>query len=98
MPLEDTALDASLWVDGMTCHICGADILQHHPFNYDHVVPMALGGAKGKANKTFTHVLCNMVKGSAYPFFMRTPAERERVRRLVKPSTYARLQLLWIGR
>jgi len=58
---------------------------------------MSKGGRRGKANKTFTHTLCNSVKGDRYPFNLRTPAEREAVRAVVSERTYARLERTWRG-
>jgi len=85
------------WFPGMTCAICGEGIRQWQAFNHDHQLPMAKGGAKGRKNKQYTHVLCNSVKGDRYPFSLRTQAEREAVRNRVRPETYAKLQRIWAG-
>lgn len=85
------------WYPGMACHICAEQIRQWQPFNHDHVIPMSLGGRRGKINKAFAHVLCNSVKGNRYPFHMRTAAERAAARTLVTEATYERLERTWRG-
>ena len=97
LPKASGSLSARRWRPGLTCSICGELIRRWQAFNHDHVVPMSLGGRKGKANKQLTHLLCNSVKGDRYPFSMRTPTERAAVRRWVKPETYQRLLRVWAG-
>lgn len=91
------ALSRRLWYPGMACSICGEPIRPWQLFNRDHVIPMSAGGRKGRENKAYAHVLCNSVKGDRHPFSLRTPAEREAVRALVKPATYERLLRTWAG-
>ncbi len=91
------ALSPRRWFPAMTCCICGERVRQWQPFSFDHIIPMAKGGPKGRRNKGFAHVLCNSVKGDRHPFSLRTPAEREAVRAWVRPETYARLLLVWAG-
>jgi len=79
------------------CHICWESIYPWQPLNWDHVVPMAKGGARGVKNKRLTHEICNTVKGDQIDFYLRTEAEREAIRLLVKPATYARLVRAWNG-
>lgn len=86
------------WFPGMTCSICGEGIRQWQVFNFDHVVPMSAGGARGRRNKRYAHVLCNSIKADRHPFSLRTRVEREAVRARVKPATYARLLDVWAGK
>lgn len=85
------------WYPGMACAICGEAIRRWQEFNHDHQVPLSKGGAKGRKNKTFTHVVCNTVKGCKHPFSLKTPAEREAIREQVKPQTWAKLVVAWNG-
>ncbi len=91
------SLSPRRWAPNLRCGICGEKIHRWQPFNVDHVVPMSLGGKRGKTNKVFAHLLCNSVKGNRHPFSLRTPSEREAVRALVSPVTYERLRRTWSG-
>lgn len=97
LPRTSGSLSVRRWHPGLVCCICGSTIWRWQAFNNDHVVPMSLGGKRGKANKEFAHQLCNSVKGNRHPFSMRTPAEREAVRHWVKAETYERLLRTWAG-
>ncbi len=94
---RDNAQNPRRWFPGMACSICGEYIRLWQPFNFDHHVPLAKGGAKGRKNKRFTHVLCNTIKGDRHPFSLRTPAEREAIRPFVRPEVYAKLLRVWAG-
>lgn len=91
------ALSPARWYPGMHCWICWSPITREQRFNFDHKIPMSQGGARGRRNKAYTHVLCNTVKGDRYPFFLRTPAERDAVRQSIRPDLFERLQRLWSG-
>ncbi len=95
---EPGAQSPRLWFPQMRCAICGERVCRWQPFNFDHAVPMSLGGKRGKKNKQFAHALCNSVKNNRHPFSLRTVEEREAVRLLVRPETYSRLQQVWAGR
>ena len=47
---------------GMVCHICGLDILTRADLHFDHVIPLAKGGAHCPANIRPSHALCNLRK------------------------------------
>lgn len=94
---EHGSLDHRHWYAGITCSICGTLIEPWQHFNWDHDVPLAAGGKRGRANKRFAHCICNSVKGDQYPFSMRTAEEREAVRAWVRPVTWDRLQRTWNG-
>ena len=49
---------------GMTCHICGEAIADHHELHFDHVVPLACGGAHSRENIRPSHSPCNLSKGA----------------------------------
>lgn len=94
---EHGSLDSSHWYAGLTCSICGTPIEPWQMMSFDHEVPLARGGGRGRANKKIAHCLCNSVKGDRYPFSLRTPEEREAVRAWVRPVTWERLQRTWRG-
>lgn len=94
---KNAALARRVWFPGMTCFICGEPIRPWQLFNRDHIVPMSVGGRRGRENKTYTHCLCNSVKGNRAGFLLRTPQQREAVRAWVKPATYQRLLRTWAG-
>lgn len=48
--------------DGMVCHICGEAIASLADLHFDHVVPLAKGGAHHEANIKPAHALCNLRK------------------------------------
>lgn len=81
----------------MVCNICGERIRQWQAWSFDHEVPISRGGRRGKINKKPAHLLCNSVKGDAWPFSLRTPVEREAIRGVVHPRTYDRLVQVWSG-
>lgn len=94
---KQNALSPRRWHPTLACWICGELIRQWQPFNWDHMVPMSKGGRRGRANKTYTHVLCNTVKGDRHPFFLRTVEERAAARALIRPVVYERLLRVWAG-
>jgi 5-methylcytosine-specific restriction endonuclease McrA len=47
---------------GMRCHICGLDILTRADLHFDHVIPLAKGGAHSAENIRPSHALCNQRK------------------------------------
>lgn len=81
----------------MACSICGEPVRQWQQFNWDHGVPVSLGGKRGRSNKAYAHCLCNAVKGNRHPFSLRTAAERDAVRARVRPQTWQQLCLIWAG-
>lgn len=48
--------------DGMWCYICEKTIEPHHKVHFDHVIPLAHGGAHSEDNIKPTHDLCNCRK------------------------------------
>lgn len=48
---------------GMVCHICGGEI-RDGELHFDHVVPLAAGGAHTPGNIRPAHGRCNQRKGS----------------------------------
>lgn len=85
------------WKPGSCCVICGEKIFPFQSFNFDHLIPMAQGGKRGRGNKYLAHTICNMVKGSRWPFWLRTTEERLAVKRQVRKETYERLCRAWEG-
>jgi hypothetical protein len=49
---------------GMVCHICGLDILTRTDLHFDHVIPLARGGAHVVENIRPSHSFCNRSKGA----------------------------------
>jgi 5-methylcytosine-specific restriction endonuclease McrA len=49
---------------GMICHLCGLEIKSKTELNFDHVIPLAKGGAHSADNVRPSHSVCNMSKGS----------------------------------
>lgn len=49
--------------DGMVCHLCGRPI-DRGDLHFDHVVPLARGGAHHVDNVKPSHALCNLRKGT----------------------------------
>ena len=49
---------------GMVCHICGGDIASKSDLHFDHVIPLALGGAHATDNIRPSHAFCNLRKGA----------------------------------
>lgn len=48
--------------DGMICYICEKPIEPHHKLHFDHVIPLARGGAHTEDNLKATHNVCNCRK------------------------------------
>lgn len=48
--------------DGMWCYLCRVDIADLDDLHFDHVVPLARGGAHGEDNIRPTHARCNQRK------------------------------------
>jgi 5-methylcytosine-specific restriction endonuclease McrA len=55
---------AILEAHGMWCHICGYDIDSLAVLQFDHVIPLALGGPHTQANIRPAHASCNVRKGA----------------------------------
>jgi len=49
--------------DEATCYLCG-DVIVPGELHFDHVVPIARGGAHAAENLRATHARCNQSKGS----------------------------------
>lgn len=49
---------------GMTCHICESDIESFDDLHFDHVIPLARGGAHSYENVRPSHKRCNLRKGT----------------------------------
>ena len=49
---------------GMVCHICGGEIANRSDLHFDHVIPLARGGAHAERNIKPSHAVCNMRKGA----------------------------------
>lgn len=49
---------------GMVCHICAGEIADRSDLHFDHVIPLALGGAHANDNIRPSHARCNLSKGS----------------------------------
>lgn len=79
------------------CDICWESIYPWQDINWDHVIPMAQGGARGGKNKRLTHSICNTVKGSRLNFTLRTVEERDALHDVVKTSTWVKLLRAWSG-
>lgn len=58
------AYAAVLERDGMLCHLCGGSIADLSDLHFDHVIPLARGGAHHADNIKPAHALCNMRKGA----------------------------------
>lgn len=94
---DGVARDKRHWKPGVVCIICGEKIYHFQRFNYDHLIPMSRGGARGRSNKYLAHVVCNMVKGSQWPFWLRNNDERMKVRSQVSLAVWAALCRAWRG-
>lgn len=57
-------LSAILAEYGMHCHICDSDIESRADLHFDHVVPLARGGAHSPENLRPAHAKCNQSKGA----------------------------------
>lgn len=86
-----------LWKSGAVCIICGERIHLFQQFNYDHLIPVSRGGQRGRENKYLAHVICNSVKGNQWPFWLRSRAEREKTRTVVRHQTWLALCRAWAG-
>lgn len=49
---------------GMVCHICGGEIADRSDLHFDHVIPLARGGAHAERNIKPSHAFCNLSKGA----------------------------------
>jgi len=49
---------------GMVCHICGGEITDRTDLHFDHVIPLARGGAHAERNIKPSHSFCNLSKGA----------------------------------
>jgi 5-methylcytosine-specific restriction endonuclease McrA len=49
---------------GMVCHICGGEITDRSDLHFDHVIPLARGGAHAERNIRPSHAFCNLSKGA----------------------------------
>ena len=49
---------------GMTCHLCGDEIASLADLHFDHVIPLARGGAHSYENVRPSHKRCNLRKGT----------------------------------
>lgn len=49
---------------GMVCHICGDTIKSKVDLHFDHVIPLAAGGAHTPDNIRPSHAFCNLSKGA----------------------------------
>ena len=52
---------------GMVCHICGKPIPDRAHLDFDHVIPIARGGAHSAENIRPSHGSCNRSKGARVP-------------------------------
>lgn len=59
---------------GMVCHICDGEISAMAELHFDHVIPLARGGAHSYDNVRPSHKLCNLRKGTL--LMSELPAER----------------------
>jgi 5-methylcytosine-specific restriction endonuclease McrA len=48
--------------DGMVCHVCAGSIADLSDLHFDHVIPLARGGAHHADNIKPAHALCNLRK------------------------------------
>lgn len=65
--VEVVDYDAILARDSRVCHICSRAIRQNEPLHFDHVVPLARGGAHSMSNIRPAHAECNVRKGARLP-------------------------------
>lgn len=79
------------------CFLCWEAIYPWQDYNWDHVVPMSRGGARGKRNQRLTHTICNSVKGNEVDFFLRTEQQRQLVLDRCTERIRVRLQRAWNG-
>jgi 5-methylcytosine-specific restriction endonuclease McrA len=61
---EHVDREAILAEFGMVCHICGAKIGSRADLEFDHVIPIALGGQESYDNIRPSHMRCNRRKGA----------------------------------
>lgn len=50
--------------DGMICHLCLEEIPSLEVLHFDHVIPLAKGGAHSMDNIKPSHAACNLSKGA----------------------------------
>lgn len=62
-PVVRVDYDAILARDGLVCHICAGSV-GRRDVHFDHVVPLARGGAHSADNIRVSHSLCNLRKGA----------------------------------
>lgn len=55
--------DIILERDGFRCHICGGEV-DPTQLHFDHIVPLARGGAHSEENISVSHATCNLRKGT----------------------------------
>lgn len=77
-------LKAILKEHGRHCNICDLPIAENHAVQFDHVIPLARGGAHTAENLRPAHRSCNAWKGD------RLPSELEG---LVRPTTHEEIDL-----
>lgn len=61
---EHVDREAILAEFGMVCHICGGEIESRDDLEFDHVIPIALGGRESYDNIRPSHMLYNRRKGA----------------------------------
>lgn len=61
---QRVSFQAVLARDGMVCHLCTLPIAGLSDLHFDHVVPLARGGAHSMANLKPAHAECNLRKGA----------------------------------
>lgn len=97
LPTDANSVHRRRWKPGSVCIICGEKIYSYQRFNWDHLIPMAKGGHRGRSNKFLAHAICNAVKGDQWPFWLRSNEERQRVRNGVSDRTWQALLRAWYG-
>jgi len=63
-PAGNVSYKKILEIHGRHCHICKRDILASEKLHFDHVIPLARGGAHSEDNILPSHARCNLVKNS----------------------------------
>ncbi|WP_431966089.1 HNH endonuclease [Actinacidiphila sp. bgisy160] len=57
-----------LELHGLNCHLCGEPIQGRGDLHFDHVVPLARGGAHSMDNIRPAHMTCNLRKAVKFVF------------------------------